>query len=133
MPRRASSSVNPAKTAGIVLALLAAAMIGGYFLYSFVSDPYRTVEPLNVASYLEDSNSLRQNVYKLDCTVDNLLSWSRDSGRLFSVEAIPGGEVLPVLVPAKLNDVNIQKGQRFFLRIFVGDKGILQVEGLRKV
>jgi len=133
MPRRASSSVNPLWTMGAVIAILAASIAGGYFLYGFVSDPYRTLQPLDVDSYLENSSSMRQNVYKLNCTVDNQLAWSRDAGRLISVETDPGGEILPVLVPAKLNDVNIQKGQRFFLRIIVGDKGILHVEGIRKV
>ena len=133
MPRRASSSVNPLWTLGAVLAIIAASITGGYFLYSFVSDPYRTLKPLDVGSYLENSNSLRQNVYKLDCTVDNQLASSREAGRLISVEADPGGDILPVLVPARLNDVNIQKGQRFFLRIIVGEKGILQVEDIRKV
>jgi hypothetical protein len=117
MPRRASSSVNPLWTLGAVIAILAASIAGGYFLYGFVSDPYRTLEPLDVGSYLENSSSMRQNVYKLNCTVDNQLAWSREAGRLISVETDPGGDILPVLVPAKLNDVNIQKGQRFFLRI----------------
>ncbi len=133
MPRRASSSVNPLWTFGAVAVILAASLAGGYFLYSFVSDPYRTLAPLDVGSYLENSNSLRQNVYKLDCTVDNQLASSREAGRLISVQTDPGGDILPVLVPAKLNDVNIQKGQRFFLRIIVGEKGILQVEDIRKV
>jgi len=133
MSRRASSSVNPLWTFGAVVVILAASLGGGYFLYSFVSDPYRTLTPLDVSSYLENSSSMRQNVYKLDCTVDNQLASSRQAGRLISVETDPGGDILPVLVPAKLNDVNIQKGQRFFLRIIVGEKGILQVEDIRKV
>ncbi len=133
MARRASSSVHPLWTLGIVGAILAASIIGGYFLYGFVNDPYRTLEPLDVASYLENSSSMRQNIYKLDCTIDNQLAWSRTEGRLFSVQANPGGDILPILVPAKLNDVNIQKGQKFFMRIIVGDKGILQVEDIRKV
>ena len=133
MPRRASSSVNPLWTFGAVAAIVIASLAGGYFLYGYVSDPYRTLTPLDVSGYLENSSSLRQNVYKLDCTVDNQLASSREAGRLISVETDPGGDILPVLVPAKLNNVNIQKGQRFFLRIIVDEKGVLEVEDIRKV
>ena len=135
MPRRASSSVHPLWTLGAVAAILAVAIAGGYFLYSFVSDPFRTLEPLDISSYLENSNSMQGNVYKLKCVVDNQLQSDTAGriGRLYSVEADPGGDILPVLVPPSLNDVNIQKGQHFFLKVVVGEKGVLRVEKIQKV
>ena len=99
MPRRASSSVHPLWTLGAVLAILAASLAGGYFLYGYVSDPYRTLTPLDVASYLENSSSMRQNVYKLNCLVDNQLASSREAGRLISVETDPGGTSFPFSCP----------------------------------
>ena len=115
----------------VVAALVLAAIAGGYFVYGRVSDPYRTMAALPVDDYLDNSNSLRGNVYKLDGTVSKSLEWSSVGGRLFSVDA-SGGNVLPVLVPPQFNHVNIEKGQRFYFKIEVGDKGILRAQDVKK-
>jgi hypothetical protein len=107
-----------------------AALAVGYFLFGRASDPYRTLTPLPVQDYLQNSNSLRGNVYKLDAVVSQSLQWSPTVGRLFSVEA--SGEVLPVLVPPEFNSVNIEKGQRFFFKVEVGDRGILRADDVKK-
>ena len=99
-----------------------------------LSDPYRTLAPIDVPTYLDNANSLRGNVYKLTGTIDSELAWSPDGGRLFSVLADGSKtDVLPLLIPPELNSVNIQKDQRFFFKIQVGDKGILTASGLRKI
>jgi hypothetical protein len=132
MVRRASSSVNP-WWIGIVALLLAAAMAGGWALYKSVSDPYRTLMPLDVSVYLENANSLRGNVYKLNATVDAQLAWAPQQGRLYSVDVDGRNDILPVMIPASFNSMNIQKGQRYFFKIEVGEKGILRVQDIRKV
>jgi hypothetical protein len=114
----------------MVVVLVLAALAGGYFLFGRASDPYRTLTPLPIADYLANSNSLRGNVYKLDAVVGQSLQWSPTVGRLFSVEA--NGEVLPVLVPPQFNSVNIERGQRFFFKVEVGDHGILHVDDVKK-
>ncbi len=129
MARRASSSAHPAWMMLAALLVLAA-LGGGYVLFGKASDPYRTLTPLPVPDYLQNSNSLRGNVYKLEATVSESLQWSPTIGRLFSVEA--GGEMLPVLVPPQFNSVNIERGQRFFFKLEVGDHGILLVQDVKK-
>ena len=131
MVRRASSSVHPRWVAGIVILVLLA-MAGGWALYKSVSDPYRTLTPLDVGAYLDNANSLRGNVYKLNAVVDTQLSWAPMKGRLYSVEVNGRSDVLPVLIPATFNSMNIQKGQHYFFKIEVGDKGVLQVRDIRK-
>jgi hypothetical protein len=133
MPRRASSSTSPVWILAAAV-LLIASVAGGYFLYNNVSDPYRTLSVLDVGSYLENSNSLRGNTYKISGTIANSLSWSPTVGRLFSVdvESNSGGDVLPLLIPAEFNQVNIQKGQKFNFEIEVGDKGLLKAKGIKK-
>ena len=128
MARRASSSAHPIWL--LVAALLViAAVAGGFFIHSR-SDPFRTVAALPVADYLENSNSLRGNVYKLDATVSKSIDWSANAGRLFAVEA--GSEVLAVLVPPQFNAINIERGQRFIFKLEVAEKGILRVQEVRK-
>jgi hypothetical protein len=114
----------------LAIVLVVAAVAGGYFLFGRSSDPYRTYTSLPVPDYLQNSNSLRGNVYKLEATIGQSLTWSPNAGRLFAVEA--NGEVLPVLVPPKFNSVNIERGQRFFFLIKVEDHGILTAEDVKK-
>ena len=133
MPRRASSSASPVWIFAAVIFLIAS-VVTGYFVYNNVSDPYRTLTPLDVRSYLENSNSLRGNTYKIGGTIANSLSWSPTVGRLFSVDVDSGsgGDILPLLIPAEFNQVNIQKGQKFNFEIEVGDKGLLKARGIKK-
>ena len=88
---------------------------------------------MDVAAYLDNANSLRGNVYKVSGTVDAALAWSPADGRLFSVVADGGTDMLPLLVPPEFNHINVQKGQRFSFKIEVGDKGILKAEDMRKL
>jgi hypothetical protein len=114
----------------IAAVLVIAALAGGYFLFGKANDPYRTLSPLPVQDYLQNSNSLRGNVYKIDGTVSQALQWSATAGRLFSVDV--NGDVLPILVPPQFNSVNIERGQRFYFKIEVGDRGILKAQDVKK-
>ena len=131
MARRASSSVHPWWVGGVIILILAG-MAGGWALYKNVSDPYRTLTPLDVSAYLDNANSLRGNVYKLNATVDTQLAWAPLEGRLYSVEVNGRSDILAVLIPAAFNSMNIQKGQHYFFKIEVGEKGVLQVRDIRK-
>jgi len=133
MPRRASSRTHPVWLV-VVLILLAGALGGGAYLWMALGDPYRTLAPIDVATYLDNADSLRGNVYKLTGTIDSELAWSPTRGRLFSVLADGGkAEILPLLIPPEFDHINIQKDQRFSFKIEVGDKGILKASDLRKI
>lgn len=95
-----------------------------------VSDPFRTLTVFPVADYMQNSNSLRGNSYKLEAVVGEQLRFI-DSARLFSVEI--NGEPVSLLLPKELRDVNVQKGQRFLFKVEVGDKGIVKALDARKV
>ena len=96
------------------------------------SDPFRTVAPLDVKAYLENANSLRGNVYKIEGEVSNALAWSPATGRLIAVGVNSGADVIPVLVTTDFNQINIQKGQKFIFLLEVDDKGILRTKDLSK-
>jgi hypothetical protein len=134
MPRRASSSANPVWILGIVI-FVVASMAGGYHLYNAARDPYRTLTELDVDAYLQNSNSLRGNTYKVRGTIADSLQWSQSDGRLISVDVdkSTGSDRIPLLIPPEFNQVNIQKGQKFYFQVEVGDKGILRVKGIIKV
>ena len=133
MPRRASSRTHPVWLV-VALVLLAGALGGGAYLWTTLSDPYRTLTPIDVETYLDNANSLRGNVYKMTGTIDSQLAWSPTKGRLFSVISDGGkADVLPLLIPPEFDHINIQKDQRFSFKIEVGDKGILKAADMRKI
>ena len=97
----------------------------------------RKVEELNPDLYYENANSLRGNTYKIDTEIDSSLGNSPTKGRLFSVtlkNANKNGApvILPVLVPMELNNLTIQKGQHYLMKVKVGDSGLLRVEEASK-
>ncbi len=130
MARRGRRAIKPAWIIS-GLALLLVAIVGSQFFISSKVEPYRKTESLNVKDYLDNANSLRGNVYKIQGEVVNALAWSAQSGRLIAVK-VDKGEVLPVLVTTDFNSENIQKGQRFIFLLEIDEKGILRTKDLSK-
>lgn len=131
MARRASSSVHPAWL--VVLIILAGVLgAGGYWLFSQANDSFRTLTAFPAEAYLENSDGVRGNVYRVEGTISDQLSWSPNAGRLISVNLEAGGNVVALLVPGKFNSVNIQKGQHFTFEVEVAEKGVLKARALRK-
>ncbi|MDD5200728.1 MAG: hypothetical protein PHC88_13105 [Terrimicrobiaceae bacterium] len=131
MARRSRSSFHPAWLLGGIIAL-AVIFAGGSYLLNQSGDPYHTVPPLEVTAYLENSNSLRGNTYRVKGEVLNVLGYSATEGRLISVGIDAKDDIIPMLIPASLGYVNIQKGQKFFFLVEVTDKGILRAKNLTK-
>jgi len=127
MARRKKSSLQPI---WFVLAavLLVAAFLGSRLFQAGGSDPFRTVAELDVPAYLDNANSLRGNVYKIDGEVSDSLAWSPASGRLIAVDV--KNETLPVLVTPEFSAINIQKGQKFLFVIEVDENGTLKTKSL---
>jgi hypothetical protein len=134
MMRRKSNKHVPASwIIGVVsLALIVLAAI--YFSKSYISDPYRAVPDLPLADYVENSVGYRGNVYRFTGTVENQIGWSPDTGRLVSFKIILEGRSFYVatLLPATMASVNIQKGQRFEVKVKVINKGLLEALEVRK-
>lgn len=133
MARRANPRINPGWWIAALL-MCAAAILGGRQLFDYFGDPYRTLQPLDTALYLENANSLRGNVYKFRGTIEKSLGWHPSKGRMFSVrsEADKDAALLPVLIPPELNHINVQQGQQFSFRIEIAGGGIVLVRDMRK-
>ena len=133
MARRASSKIRPVWIACIVGALVLA-VIGGIVIQNQGGDAFRTVPELDIGEYLSNANSLRGNNYKVKGVISQSLVYSREKGRLYSVEVNGSGgdNVLPVLVPPELSYLNLQKGQHYTFLLEVGDAGILLARKMQK-
>lgn len=134
MGRRASSSISPVWLLLLIGAITITAGLG-FFVFKMVNDLYRTQEELNISVYLENASSLRGNIYKCEGDIHSLVSWNPIKGRLISITTGTGGagDIIPLLVPEKFNDQNLQKGQHFEFLIKVEDAGIIHVQDLRKI
>jgi hypothetical protein len=125
--KSSSSSKSLLPSAAGFLALVA---LGFLYLGSKDKSTHRTVPALDVGAYLQNSNSLRGNTYKLEGKVAESLAWSPDSGRLIAIEV--DNEIIPVLVTADFNEMNIQKEQRLVFLVAVDEKGILRTRMVEK-
>ena len=130
MARRAQSGLKPAHLISI-LALLAGIIGGGLMLLNRGGDPLTGLTPLSTEEYLDSSNALSGNTYKVEGTIDNRLDSWKGSDRLFSVQVSEGGTFVPILVPSKL-EANIQRGQRYVFKVRVLENGVLEVMELLK-
>ncbi len=136
MARRAKTTFHPLHLLGILAAIIVVAS-GGWLLLGHRNDTGLGGTDLSIHDYIQNSNALSNNSYKIEGVVRNRLDdgWKSTDGRLFSVEIEESGEKaqLPVLVPAKFNGTNIQRDQRFRFKVTVqAETGILEVTGLEK-
>jgi hypothetical protein len=131
MARRAQTKIGVWPMV-ILLVVLAAFIAGGLHFFSGTSNPYRTIPALEVSAYLENANSLRGNVYRLEATIHNSLAWSPSKGRLISVETMKTKETLAIFIPASLNHINLQKGQHFLFKIEIAKDGLIQAQEMTK-
>ena len=138
MARRAKSSFNQTHLLISVAAVLVVAFLGYKLLNQGggSSGGYVGVNDLSVREYLDNSNALGGNTYRIEGTIDGRLdNWPSSTGRLFSVLVEDRDEVapLPVLVPSKFNGTNIQRGQRYRFKVEVqAGTGILEAKDLSK-
>lgn len=130
MARRKKSSVRPVWLF-LVAVLVLFAFFGSRFFLSSGADPFRTVALLDVASYMENSKSLRGNIYKVEGEVSNSLAWSPTSGRLIALDVEK--DTIPILVTPEFNAINIQKGQKFIFVLEVDEKGVLKTKKLSQL
>jgi hypothetical protein len=107
MARRSkNSSLSPGLLLGLVAAV--AGFVAITLMLNRQAEPFRTTDTLEVRSYLENANSLRGNVYRLDGEILNSLAMSPASGRLISVQP-EENSVLPLIIPPQFNHINIQR------------------------
>lgn len=133
MTRRAQRAPKNTALLGGLTAVLVLIAAGGYF-FGPSRTPYRAAQEFPVAEYLSESGTttLRGNKYRLSGAVLNSIAWSPAEGRLLSVEPNGSDSPIPVIVPASLGEMNIQKGQRLHFLVEVREGGVLYVTELTK-
>ena len=125
MARRASSSLHPGILLGIAAAVVVA-IVAGQSLFKKKKPGFGDVSPLNVEEFLENGNSLRGNEYSLEGKIDEKLRWTTHRGQVVSLRVTaPGGdELIPVEIPPNFNNLNVEREQRYAMRVKVRQGGI---------
>jgi hypothetical protein len=137
MARRAKSQFTPLHLIAVLAGFGLIAFIGFKVLQSSGSSTgFADASDLDLREYMENSNALSNNTYRIEGTIeDRLDNWRSSQGRLFSVLVDDGNEraAVGVIVPEKFNGTNIQRGQRFKFKVTVqSGTGMLEVVDLTK-
>lgn len=125
MARRASSNTNPSLIIGIVVALIVV-IFGGKFLMSNKTETFSDVNPLTLQDLLDNGNSLRNNEYLIKGKIDERFFRDGNTSSVVSVrmKSEAGDEVVPVVIPEKFNNLNIEREQRYALKVRFEQGGV---------
>lgn len=126
MARRARKGVDPTHIAlgAIVLLGVVAAL---WFALGRSQGSMRSVSELDIAEYVNKGDSMGGTEWRLTGTIAEKIRWTPDRGQLVSVsvDTAAGNESVAVLIPAEFNDMSINIGDRFTMRVEVGEKTVL--------
>lgn len=142
MPRRASSGANVGLIGGIAAAIVGFLVIAALLIHLIAGDLFGSsgsgsgkrssgnATELNLATYRENGNSLRGNIYRIEGRVEETLRWTADRGRLISFEARDATDIIPVpvLVPEDFRNINIERGSEMAMVVRVDRDGTLVAE-----
>ena len=125
MARRASSSTNPILIIGIVVAVVAL-IFGGKLFMSKKKKSFTDVDLLAVQDLLDNGNSLRNNEYLIEGKIDERFFRDGNTSSVVSVrmKAESSEEIVPVVIPAKFNKLNIEREQRYAFKLRFEQGGI---------
>lgn len=134
MARRASSGIKPGLLIGIAV-VVAAAFFGSKALLGKKADSFKDTTSLDMGDMLENGNSLRGNEYVIEGTVDEKLRWTPDRGQVISVQvSSPAGkEFVGVEIPPDLSNVNIEREQRYSIKVKFRQGGIPVATGINRL
>lgn len=125
MPRRASSGINPGILVGVGV-FVVIALVAGRLLIGDKSGGFSDVPRLRVDEFLENGNSMRGNEYFLEGKIDEKLRWTPERGQVVSVmvDDDGGSEMIGVEIPPQFNHLNIEREQRYAIKVRIRQGGI---------
>jgi hypothetical protein len=134
MARRASSSLHPGILIGIAAAVVVA-IVAGQSLFRKKKPRFGDVSPLSVEEFLENGNSLRGNEYSIEGKIDEKLRWTTKRGQIVSLRVTtPGGDGwIGVEIPPSFNNLNVEREQRYAMRVKVRQAGIPVVTAINRL
>ena len=125
---------GPSWALWLVSALLILVVLGaiGYFTYSYLEDPYRTLEVFPVDKYMSDYRSLAGAKFKADLKVSADLGYDPSVGRLMVFTTTTDSRPVVVLIPPRLGGIYFTKGQNYRASLEVQQGGLVYADTCEK-
>jgi hypothetical protein len=125
MARRASSGISPALLIGIAV-FVVVAFFGGKAFLGKKNESFAGTPAMDVRDFLENGNSLRDNDYVIEGTVDDkeTRDWSPNQVVTLEVKDAEGTAYVPVEIPPNVLKINIERKQRYAIKVKVRQGGI---------
>jgi hypothetical protein len=114
------------------LLALAVVAVAGYFIFKYVNDPYRTLEPFPVDKYLSDYRSLAGAKFRAELKVSADLGYQADTGRLMVFTLPNDSRPIVVMIPKKLGGIYFDKGQNYKASLEVQEGGLIYADSCQK-
>lgn len=128
MARRSRSS-HKSNTA--VYIIVAAAVLGALVVGKIILDKraqhFSNLSELSITDFQNNANSLSGNEYRVSGKIVEKLKWTSDRGQLISLATEQGdGEegVLGIMVPAGIDQVNLEKGHSYTFKVEINREGL---------
>lgn len=130
MARRASSGIKPGLLIGIA-AFVAIAFFGGKAFLGKQKENYSNMATINMSDVM-DGVSLRDNEYVVEGIVDEKFFRGDNPNQVVSlkVESNSGEQFLGVEIPANLTKANIERSQRYRIKVRIREAGIAVATGI---
>lgn len=134
MARRASSGIKPGLLIGIAV-VIAAAFFGGKAMLGKKAESFTDSASLSMEDMKENANSLRGNEYVVEGVVDQKLRWTSDHGQVISLKVGSGGneEFVGVEIPPEFAKINIERAQRYSIKVKFRQGGIPVATGINRL
>lgn len=105
---------------------------GGLFLFRYLNDPLRTLEPFPVAKYMDSYRALAGSKFRGNLRVENDLGWKEGVGRLMVFSCREDPRPIVVMIPPSLAQIYFTKGQTYEGELEVKEGGLIYANSIRK-
>lgn len=132
MARRASKSSHPFLIIGLIAAVGIIAAVGT-LIFRKPTAGFANVAPLDVREFLENGNSFRGNEYVVEGVIDEKLRWTPNRGQVVSMRVDGSDDMIGIEIPPEFNDLNVEREQRYAIRVKIREGGIPVATGLSRL
>lgn len=132
-----TSPVQPTKNSRvfpwlIVACVFVALAVGTWVAFSYLNDPYRTLESFPVGKYYESYRSLAGSKFKGELTVVANLGWRPEEGKLMVFQLDGDPRPVAILVAPEEASIAFQKGQTYLAELNVQEGGLIYAHSFQK-
>ncbi len=130
MPRRSrstSKSNNNLAVYIIITIAVVAALIAGKFILDRRAQHFSGLSELPIADIKNNANSLSGNEYRVSGKITEKLKWTADRGQVISLTVDQGEKghgTIPVIVPAGIDNVNLERGHSYTFKVEINREGL---------